>query len=85
MRIVLVGAECEENLALRYIRAALESAGRSVSEAGWRGAVSARPLRRKRASRARCHSRQSQTNQPNNANPEISKRTSAGVVRTIST
>lgn len=30
MRIALVGAECEENLALRYIQAALEQAGHEV-------------------------------------------------------
>jgi radical SAM superfamily enzyme YgiQ (UPF0313 family) len=32
MKIALVGAECEENLALRYIRAALEARGHSVSQ-----------------------------------------------------
>jgi radical SAM superfamily enzyme YgiQ (UPF0313 family) len=32
MKIDLVGAECEENLALRYIRAALEGRGHSVSQ-----------------------------------------------------
>lgn len=31
MRIALVGAECEENLALRYIQAALEQAGHTVA------------------------------------------------------
>src|ERR1035441_7749224 len=32
MKIALVGAECEENLASRYIRAALEERGHSVSQ-----------------------------------------------------
>ena len=32
MNIALVGAECEENLALRYIRAALEARGYSVTQ-----------------------------------------------------
>jgi anaerobic magnesium-protoporphyrin IX monomethyl ester cyclase len=32
MNIALVGAECEENLALRYIRAALEARGHSVTQ-----------------------------------------------------
>jgi len=30
MRIALVGAECEENLAVRYIHGALEQAGHDV-------------------------------------------------------
>jgi anaerobic magnesium-protoporphyrin IX monomethyl ester cyclase len=32
MKIALVGAECEENLALRYIRAALEARGHDVAQ-----------------------------------------------------
>jgi hypothetical protein len=32
MKIALVGAECEENLALRYIRAALEEGGHGVTQ-----------------------------------------------------
>jgi len=32
MKIALVGAECEENLALRYIRAALEARGHNVTQ-----------------------------------------------------
>ena len=32
MKIALVGAECEENLALRYIRAALETKGHNVAQ-----------------------------------------------------
>jgi hypothetical protein len=32
MNIALVGAECEENLALRYIRAALEERGHCVTQ-----------------------------------------------------
>ena len=32
MKLALVGAECEENLALRYIRAALDERGHRVTQ-----------------------------------------------------